>query len=288
MTIQKKRKMFNKKEVPKKDHVFDLSGIKHDLSIKDRRIRPNMAKGAEKIATYLEDFLKSDFVMQNIKSLRKEIGIPAEGFPMKDPFIDNAYSAYINSEKYTAKILLSFQKIKDFIPELRMSELYDVLYLYLLFDASEARILKPFFYWNNLCKIADAKEEWESCIEENYFHIDKLLDMIEHENGTHPIHLRINPYASQNDVTDFIKKHWDIIEDRQKRHRISHIKLGKTRSRNPEIQKRNQFIYTHRNLPRKELSELVAKEFSKEISNTIDQGSVGKIISIKKKKEIKN
>lgn len=280
--------MFQKRKTAKESSSVNASGIRHDLSIKAKRIRPNISMGADKISTYLEDFLKSTLAISSITKLRKEIGIPLTGFPLDEDLIEDIYNKYTNNEKYTAKIFLTFQKIKEQIPELNMPELDLVLYSNLLFNVSEPRVIKSYFYWNNVCKIADAKEEWDLCIDENCFNIEKLMDIIECENKTHPIHLRISPYASQNDITDFIKHHWDIIEDRQKRHLDQSVQLGKTRARNPEIQKRNQFIYDHKNLPRRDISTLVADTFTEEVSRAIDQGSVGKIISIKKKKEIKN
>ena len=95
-----------------------------------------------------------------------------------------------------------------------------------------------------------------------------------------PVRVDISPYASKRDILDFIRKNYDRIKEIQDKHKIKVIKIGKIRSRKPHIQKRNDFIYKHRHLPRREIMRLVSKKFNE----VLDYGHIGKIISLEKKR----
>lgn len=100
--------------------------------------------------------------------------------------------------------------------------------------------------------------------------------------ASYPITIHINPYASERDLVDFIKKKYlSEIKPTQEIFRKENIKIGKVRAKNQLIQQRNDFIYQNRHLARKNLINLVNSKFP---HNSIDQGGVGKIISREKGK----
>lgn len=98
-----------------------------------------------------------------------------------------------------------------------------------------------------------------------------------------PIAIRISPYATQRDLIDFVKSEaiWkNEIQFLQDKYRSKDIKIGKIKSKNEKIQKRNDFIYEHKDLPRKEIMSMANRKFG----INIDYGHIGKIISLENKK----
>lgn len=92
----------------------------------------------------------------------------------------------------------------------------------------------------------------------------------------YPIAILINPYASQRDIIDFIKKtHKTHIEPLQNQYKHSEVKIGKIRRRNNKVLIRNKFIYENRHLSKKEIVQLVSKHFDE----ILDYTYIAKIIS---------
>jgi hypothetical protein len=108
------------------------------------------------------------------------------------------------------------------------------------------------------------------------------LDPIELEpwSYSHPIVIRVTPYASQREIIDYIKKSYNrLIKPIQESYKLD-VPIGKIRKKKPEIQERNKFIYENKDLPRKEIARLVAEKFNQ----FLDYGHIGKVISIENKK----
>ncbi|MDD4804851.1 MAG: hypothetical protein PHN69_06835 [Candidatus Pacebacteria bacterium] len=111
-----------------------------------------------------------------------------------------------------------------------------------------------------------------------------LLEYLKDTAVTHPIAILINPYASQREIIDFIKKMYKFkIKPLQEVYKNPDIKLGKIREKKECTTLRNNFIYQHKHLPRKEIMRLVTDKFGE----TLDYGNIGKIISLRNKKDSK-
>lgn len=124
--------------------------------------------------------------------------------------------------------------------------------------------------WAGMCMARDKEDEDED-----------MPYTRERWGTTYPVVLRISPYASKRDILDYVKKMYKhSIAPRQEKYRRDDIKLGKIKQKNPEIQKRNHFIYENRDKPRKEIASLVAERFDE----YLDVGHISKIISLEKKK----
>jgi len=98
----------------------------------------------------------------------------------------------------------------------------------------------------------------------------------------YPISIRVSPYASQNEIVDYIKKRWEFIKELQDFYRKSNVKIGRVKKKNPKVQERNDFIYQNRKLPLKKISKLVSDQ--EKWGDGPDIGHIGKIISLEKKK----
>lgn len=92
-----------------------------------------------------------------------------------------------------------------------------------------------------------------------------------------PIAVCINPYMTERDIVDFVKKTYKAgIEPIQKRYRKKHIKLRDARKKSKKKQERNEFIYKNRNLPISELISLVADTFGQILDYTYIQTIIRK------------
>lgn len=98
---------------------------------------------------------------------------------------------------------------------------------------------------------------------------------------SHPVIIRVSPYASQREIIDYIKKSYNHhIRPIQERYQDEDVSIGKVRKKKEKIQTRNKFIYEHKHLPRKEIMQLVTDTFDE----VLDYGHIGKIISLEIKK----
>ncbi|MBI4086442.1 hypothetical protein HY416_00455 [Candidatus Kaiserbacteria bacterium] len=117
---------------------------------------------------------------------------------------------------------------------------------------------------------------------EDHFLLKCMYEHFDEVSKTHPVVLYINPEVSQRQIQDFLAKNWAEIEQYRK-----DVKSPITgpRKKNKRTQERNDFIYEHRQLPRKEIMHLLYDKYGAELD--IDYGYIGKIISLEKKRREK-
>lgn len=107
------------------------------------------------------------------------------------------------------------------------------------------------------------------------------LQYLKDRAQTHPIALLINPYASQREIVDFVKKLYKHdIQPLQDRYKKPKARLGKIRKRSELVRERNRFIYANRHLSSKELAVLVFRKYNQ----MLEYPYINKIISDKKSK----
>ena len=240
----------------------------------------------KKLLNYLDYFIESDFFQSKVKEIRKKVGIPEGGFEVdSDKFKDLSWFDYFLYEpkqlkkkgnNTLKKVNIEVQEVcKEFsIDNIQIKTIFRI---YIYHNKKNYELLNDL---DNMCSIADMRTEIEdreglSLSTEEVIQILKL--------NTYPIGLRIHPSASQRDIVSYIKNNWDDIKSYLSHYKKEGSKFGKIRSRNPKIKERDRFIYKHRKKPYKEIASLVQKEFP-EVSDSVDQGSIGKIISLEKQR----
>ncbi|HEY4486551.1 MAG TPA: hypothetical protein VJB70_02365 [Candidatus Paceibacterota bacterium] len=134
------------------------------------------------------------------------------------------------------------------------------------------------FYSNhnafNLCIVSDIPMEKDEPF-------SKITQ--EDDDRLFPIAIRVSPYATLRDILDFVKRVYKHeIVFLQNNYKEKGVRLGKFKERKGKIRERNDFIYSHRDLPRKQIVPLVHERFGKD--NILDVGHIGKIISLEKKR----
>jgi hypothetical protein len=126
----------------------------------------------------------------------------------------------------------------------------------------------------NLIVVSDGKTRYDSQ--------GKPID--DEVTELYPVTLHISPHASRNDILDYIEKLYSTeILPIQKKYRSTEVKIGSFRKRSRTIRARDNFIYENRDLPRKEIVRLVMEKFPA-VADTVDEGSVGKLISLEIKR----
>lgn len=110
---------------------------------------------------------------------------------------------------------------------------------------------------------------------------EATLEAFKRTAKTHPIAIMVSPYASQQEIVDYVKKMHNIsIRSHQLGYRRSDIKLGKIKRRDNTIRERNQFIIANKDLSSKKIATLVREKFGK----VLDYTYINKIISDYEKK----
>ncbi len=107
------------------------------------------------------------------------------------------------------------------------------------------------------------------------------INLLEEYTDSKPVAILINPYATQRDILDFVKKLYKTsISPILNSYKKNDIALGKKRKSNDRTENRNRLIYENRHLPKKELIHLVSKEY-KEV---LEQSYLNTIIRKEKEK----
>ncbi|MES2416283.1 MAG: hypothetical protein V4504_01120 [Patescibacteria group bacterium] len=97
---------------------------------------------------------------------------------------------------------------------------------------------------------------------------------------SHPVIIRITPYASQREIIDYIKKTYRLeIEPIQKVFRDKNVLMGKQRTKNPKIKERNSFIIANKAKNTKRIKALLKKEGF----GVIETSLIDKVIQLEKK-----
>lgn len=237
--------------------------------------KKKVAQTSKKLWNYFLAMSKTDDFNSRISKIRNIYGIKNNGFANNEE-----REVWINSRSdpndrlnLEIKILNAINKIcNHFDFDFYSSE--EIIYNYLYFN--KVGHIEDFF---NLCNIGDA-------IEENMIGNEAPGDTISfgRKGWAYPVIMRISPYASLRDILGFVKKAYKIeIKPLQDKYKNNKARVGKIKSKNSSVQKRDKFIYESRNLPRREIKELVKEKFKV----NIDYEYVGKIISNEKKKRKK-
>lgn len=243
--------------------------------------------GFKKYKNYLSEIIKSDNLQTKIESIRKKY----KDFIKQDiPELNKTKSPEESSvffEKINSNGRKNIEICRDFVNEMSnlceyISEYYKVPNLrlleiiehYIIYNEIEIRIKYTDAYSFNMLTLFDVLKSLD-----NYKQKYKKIQLKHFK--TYPIAILLSPYASENDIIDYIKKVYMInIKPLQEQYIDKKIKFGKIRKKNSDKEKRNNFIYKNKELPIKEIRKLVTKEFKE----YLDDGHIGKIISLEKKK----
>lgn len=226
----------------------------------------------KKIQCCFESMEQNKSFMARIKELRKSIGLNIKGLPAprNSGIISNDYSIIFSklSEKDESTY---YDKVAIIANEYNLEIFGNVLEYYILYGSIE-----PFIRFGsvNIAQIFDLQEIFY----DDYKRINPFSSRIgelENTQGELPIVILINPYMSQRDILDFIKKTYkDWIEPIQKDYKNENTPLGRARRKSSFVKKRNEFIFKNKNKPASEIVSLVNSKFGQ----LLDYTYINKII----------
>ena len=102
-----------------------------------------------------------------------------------------------------------------------------------------------------------------------------------HENKVYPLAIKFSQYATKRDLLDYVNKKFDTeIKPIQDKHKDPKSKIGKFKSKKDAVAIRNEYIYELRDEPRKQIAKTIQKVYGE----FLDVGTIGKIISLEKKR----
>lgn len=247
-----------------------------------------MEQSKQKIISYLDDYINSDFFQLEVVNERKKIGIPVGGLPFKDKDNRAILIKLMHDSIFVPKELLEANTKIKAISQInfaikRLSKKFpihnflldSVFKLYLLYDIKFYDGLKTLMVGTHqniqdtsLCGVGAFKY-----IKTNSPRFKCLLE-------DYPVFIKINPSTSQRDLVDYIRNNWILINGKLNLYKNTKSKLGKVKVRNEKISTRNEFIYKNKNLPLKKIFKLVSEKYDE----VLDEGHIGKIISLERKR----
>lgn len=222
---------------------------------------------------------------------------------LTDEEIENFKDPYENSQGFKKlwNYFLHIIETKDFQDDVRlirekfnidpknkkpkeMGVKYTKLFFNSMNDLAFKYGLDPATWWTSLAPYISYNEIIEPQDTDMCFLSDNINEpcWTKESIDTYPVIIRISPYASRRDIEDYINRFYPFISATQKQYQHENFKIGKFKNKKDSIKERNNFIYEHRDLPRKEIMKLVVDKFG--TSEIIEYGYIGKIISMEKKK----
>lgn len=265
-------------------------------------MKDELTRGERKILLQFERFIETDTFRQEVERIRLLLKLPVNGidptekdlknlsnrFRIPDNFPNNFPIQKFNNNEHPIRILNA--EMRKVINSLPLDSIYfsSLVRYYILFNKffyDELEDFKSRFHSENVCELEDALEEDLPDGDDPDFNLRAHNEMMEIKLGRYPIALRIHPEASQRDIVEYIKKHWLEIKFYQdqyvSKNKKASFKNSKTKE-NPWKKERRDYIYENRHLLRKKIMELVTTKFGPH--RNIDQGHIGKIISLEKKR----
>jgi hypothetical protein len=232
-------------------------------------------KGFGKLWQYLRAIVESDEFQKRILGLRERYRIPKEGFETP---ADRPWTHPIETWEFSGK----HPEQRALMSEIRVIT-KNLCREYSLLPRDWAGVFEDYLFYNrlflnlepsarNLCFVADATTNRDG--------VGHEID--DDDRRAFPVVLHINPYASERDVIDYVKKVFKPeIESVQNAHKKADVKIGKFRKRKESVRKRNALLYKNRHSSNKQAAKLAREQHP---DAPIKASSVGKTIEREKKR----
>lgn len=220
----------------------------------------NSTSAYKTVWSYLLGIAEEAEFQQKMHTLRKKYGLPEEG-------VSNVTTGPSDvSELEAIELPVEISDIEAFQKEISLW----------------TKELGLSWFWTHTLEFKVAYNRWF-----NFWsfgglaHTEELKNYNPEKDDEYPLAIMFSPYASRNDLIDFIEKTYiSHIKPLQQKYVDPNIRIGNVRERDDEKIKRNMFIYSHRNKSNEELVHLVADNYGK----VYDYTYLRKIISDEEKK----
>ncbi len=246
--------------------------------------KKNTTNGFEWLYAYWCDIKKMDSFQNIAKKLRKKYKIPLTGYTKKEnyhyPILPDGWQ-----HKETLKSLDNL--IKDIDKLCKKYYLYnqcwkEILWDFIIYNHTDSD-LHHWLYDYDLCRLDDLLMQKKYTYPSDKT-LKRLEQKIDHDIDLEfPIAIRISPYASINDIKNFLQKKEKIIKLYQSHYRKKDTLIHHIRPKNEKISERDEFIIQKRGRPYKKISEMLNLISEGKGWPPVDIGGIGKIISLSKK-----
>jgi len=239
----------------------------------DKKVRKS--KSFKSIFNYFSHFIRDKSFQEKILAIRIKYKIPPKGFTSnksQDRYFPPAeWLGWDKDKKLNSK---SFNKIRD--------EVDNLCNYYHLYIPDWSLILESYIFYNKINIFIDDLSSFSSChlfdvygtlnemFTKKYVRFNNAnqftfpyMRAVSEMTSAFPIAILVNPYASENEIKDYLKKTWETVQQYQKKYRKVDIKVGKIRTKSG--QKIYDFIWENQNLKRAILAEKVNKKFGRNI-----------------------
>lgn len=240
----------------------------------EKKWEPRTAHGHKRLVAYFDEVIRTDGFQSKVQKLREKHAIPISGYTfIRDgtfhPIPPKEWMG-VNKKEYGA-FMEDIQKLCEQY-DLFFPDWYEAMQYCLFFNRGSIPYPIPENLSHDLMLVSDviAEKSWQR---------PKNLSL--HEEGIFPIALRISPYASGRDISDYIKNYYTSeIRPLQEKYKKQGVRTGKVNTKNLIKQEIQDFIHSHNTEPLKTLEHEIAVRFKEHL----DVGHIGKIISLQKKR----
>lgn len=254
-------------------------------------------KSTEKTLIVFEELIRRDFVVNFIKDYRKSLGIPERGLEFikedEDIFSDKLSSilpimlGYIPdrifplpkevADEYEGKRFRIINTLRAVVGSqgYTSERLCSLFVFYFFFNKIYEPILLMVLGEDDLISIGHLPTQLEDYDREDKFLLQFCFDELMGISKKYPVAIYVNPEVSLNEMKDFLSKNWHLIS----KHRDKGTPLYSSKRKKPK-QETNDFIYLNKDLSIAEIRTKLASESGE----FLDDGHIGKILSIEKKK----
>ncbi len=223
---------------------------------------------ANKTAAYLIELTeRSKDFQASIKRFRKNWNIPENGYSQDADLKDRDFNKVPGEQKFLGNLFYLADEYG-----LDVGWAYWIKQYILYNDIIYAEDITPVDIFDLYSMLKYDKDGGVTQSEHNEIWID-FLEMMAR---SHPVALLVDPYITERDLVDYIKKLYKHeIKPIQDEYKKPKSLRGRIRIRNEKIKQRDKFIYENKHLPKSQLASLVYRNFHQ----LLDHPYLNKIIA---------
>jgi hypothetical protein len=211
---------------------------------------------------FIKELVTKGYFRNQIKRIRINNNIPVRGFSI------SKYDEFIIKEKYP-RIPNKINKIGLF------ADLNNLLYNYNL-SSGWIDFFTDYILFNWFGDYLDSRQiiTLDLGPKTNTKEINEKIIDNSKIFGLNPVAILIPPFLTQRELADYLEVNFEEIERFQKKYRNNSFKISKRKQHKSNNNVRDNYIYKHRGIKKKELASKVAQKFGQ----ILDYTHINKII----------
>lgn len=262
-----------------------------------------MSKAVKRLENFLEKYTREKYFQDRVALIRKKIGIPEKGvaFPGIPPVYTIEFPANVlgisyrevNYPTFPARMDIKYSEILRKLPNAyKIIDIILFINIYILYNERHYEVFGRTGGSNGTVSLIEYRSEYFEMVGCCDCELKVTENYIDETSKKYPVVIGISPYASQNEVVDFVKDHWGHIQSYMdelvKKEEIPPFKqeknfLSTLRRRTSKSKTIEDIIYKNKNLSLKQLALIVGEETGK----IFDQGEISKLrnLAIKRREK---